>query len=316
MKKGNVLDQQLGCVKAWDWSPEMRDPSFAFETFDAEALMGRQVTSHMSRVLASKSDWKKLVALSTAFIFLWSMCITPVMAETIKLEGGSVEVNVQDNTTNWKVQGNPVWNVPEFNVAQGSIYNIAGLGTGSSLALLVNGGSASNIFGTMNLFNLDFILQNIAGINIGRSAMINLNSASLIASTLPLNLSATDFLARNYQFSGQGAFLSNAGHIIGTNANLVALVSNTIENTGTIEVPMGTVALAAGNTVQSVFQQTVSCRSASMRLRRISSALRTRSRIAVRSRPRAARLFLTPKPSTDFLKRRSTSPQEPMPRLW
>ncbi len=249
MKKGNVLDQQLGCVKAWDWSPEMRDPSFAFETFDAEALMGRQVTSHMSRVLASKSDWKKLVALSTAFIFLWSMCITPVMAETIKLEGGSVEVNVQDNTTNWKVQGNPVWNVPEFNVAQGSIYNIAGLGTGSSLALLVNGGSASNIFGTMNLFNLDFILQNIAGINIGRSAMINLNSASLIASTLPLNLSATDFLARNYQFSGQGAFLSNAGHIIGTNANLVALVSNTIENTGTIEVPMGTVALAAGNTV-------------------------------------------------------------------
>ena len=109
--------------------------------------------------------FKKLTALSTAFVFLWSMCITPVMAETIKVEGGSIDVNTKDNTTNWNVQGNPVWNVPEFNVPTGNIYNIAGLNHGSSLALLVNGGKASNIFGAMNLSNLDFILQNIAGIN-------------------------------------------------------------------------------------------------------------------------------------------------------
>jgi hypothetical protein len=177
------------------------------------------------------------------------MCITPVMAEKIDVQGGSIDVDVKDNTTNWNVTGNPVWNVPEFNVPQGNIYNIAGLNQGASLALLVNGGQASNIFGTMNLSNLDFILQNIAGINIGASAMINLNNASLIASTLPLNTSVTDFLARQYEFSGQGGFLTNDGKIVGNNADLVALVANAIENKGTIEVPMGTVALAAGDTV-------------------------------------------------------------------
>jgi filamentous hemagglutinin family protein len=193
--------------------------------------------------------YKKLIALATALIFTWSMCITPVMAETIKVEGGSIDVDVKDNATNWNVTGNPVWNVPEFNVPTGNIYNIAGLNQGASLALLVNGGSASNIFGTMNLSNLDFILQNIAGINIGASAMINLNNASLIASTLPLNTNVTDFLARQYEFSGQGGFLTNDGKIVGNNADLVALVANALENRGTIEVPMGTVALAAGNTV-------------------------------------------------------------------
>jgi hypothetical protein len=193
--------------------------------------------------------YKKLIALLTAFVFTWSMCITPVMAEKIDVQGGSIDVDVKDNTTNWNVTGNPVWNVPEFNVPQGNIYNIAGLNQGASLALLVNGGQASNIFGTMNLSNLDFILQNIAGINIGASAMINLNNASLIASTLPLNTNVTDFLARQYEFSGQGGFLTNDGKIVGNNADLVALVANAIENKGTIEVPMGTVALAAGDTV-------------------------------------------------------------------
>ncbi|MEI7751867.1 MAG: hypothetical protein WCJ71_07220, partial [Candidatus Omnitrophota bacterium] len=199
---------------------------------------------------------KKITALATAIVFAWSMCITPVMAETIKVDGGTIDVDVKDNTTNWNVSGNPVWNVPEFNVPTGNIYNIAGLNQNASLALLVNGGKASNIFGTMNLSNLDFILQNIAGINIGASAMINLNNASLIASTMALNTSASDFFARQYSFSGEGSlpagrqgFLTNDGKIVGNNADLVALISNAIENKGTIEVPMGTVALAAGNTV-------------------------------------------------------------------
>jgi len=199
--------------------------------------------------LRGRMGWRKATAAFTAFVFAWSMCVSPVMAETINLEGGSVEVNTQENTTNWNVTGNPVWNVPEFNVPQNNIYNISGLSQNASLALLVNGGQASNIFGTMNLSNLAFILQNIAGINIGSSAMINLNNASLLASTIPLNLNATDFFARQYAFSGEGGFLTNDGKIVGNNADLVALIANAIENKGTIEVPMGTVALAAGNTV-------------------------------------------------------------------
>ena len=221
-------------------------PSTYFSKYD---VLSTTYKEQGTWCLADKGFGKRITALLTAIVFVWSMCITPVMAETIKVEGGSIDVDVKDKTTNWNVTGNPVWNVPEFNVPQGNIYNIAGLNQNASLALLVNGGKASNIFGTMNLNNLDFILQNIAGINIGSTGLINLNNASLIASTMPLNLSLTNFLSHQYSFEGNTGFLMNEGRIVGNKGDLVALVANAIENKGTIEVPMGTVALAAGNTV-------------------------------------------------------------------
>jgi len=226
-------------LETGDWSAENSDWKY-FSKFDAPQSN-----------LRGWMGFKKLTALVTALVFAWTMICPIGFAETINLDGGTVDINVQDNVTNWNVSGNPIWNIPEFNVNQGSIYNIAGMGSGSSLALLVNGGQATNIFGGLNISNLDFILQNIAGINFGASAMVNLSNASLIASTLPLNLSATDFLSHDYQFGGEGAngFLSNAGQITGGQGDLVALVANAIENKGTIEVPMGTVALAAGKTV-------------------------------------------------------------------
>jgi len=200
--------------------------------------------------LAFQLLFKKTAALLTAFFFAGSLCSKPAMSEMINLEGGKVDINVQDNVTNIGVTGNPVWNVDHFNVAQGSIYNLTGLSSGASLAMLVGGGQVSNIFGTMNISNLAFILQNVYGINIGASGIVNLNQASLIASTLPLNLTATNFLTQQYSFGGgPGSLISNSGKIIGNNAELVALISNAIENKGTIEVPMGTVVLAAGKTV-------------------------------------------------------------------
>ena len=192
---------------------------------------------------------KRFVSLLTAFLFAFSMILSPVFAEVVTVDGGTIDINTQDNVTNWNVTGNPVWNVPEFNVAAGSTYNITGLGEGSSLALLVGGGSATNIFGTLNLSNLDFILQNIYGINIGASGLINVRNASFIGTTLPLNLDATNFLTHQYLFEGDQGLITNEGRIVGHDAALVALVANAIENRGTIDVPMGHVALAAGDMV-------------------------------------------------------------------
>jgi len=229
--------------KTWVASPQ---GAIAFLTAPIFSFFSKKV---MGTAPISKKMILKLISIGMTIIFAWSIVITPAMAETLKFEGGTVDVKVQDNVTNWDVTGNPVWNLPEFNVGQNSIYNIKGIGSGASLALLVNGGSASNVFGTMNLSNLAFILQNIAGINIGNTGAIHLNNASLIASTLPLNLKSTDFLTGDYQFSGEGKLLSNAGGITGGMGDVVALVANAIKNSGTIEVPMGTVALAAGKTV-------------------------------------------------------------------
>ena len=142
---------------------------------------------------------KKLLALSLAFSLLfWN--ITPyTFAETITTDGGTIDINTQDNVTTWNVTGNPVWNVPTFNLAEGNTLNMTGLTNGASLALLVNGGSSSNVFGTMNINNLAFILQNVYGINIGQTGLVNLSNASMIASTLPLNLNSTNFLTRDYK---------------------------------------------------------------------------------------------------------------------
>jgi len=177
------------------------------------------------------------------------MTIAPVSAEIVTVDGGTIDISADGTVTNWNVSGNPVWNVPEFNVAAGSTYNITGISDNSSLALLVGGGSATNIFGTMNLSNLDFILQNIYGINIGATGLVNVRDASFIATTLPLNLNASNFLTHQYLFEGEQGLITNDGRIQGHDAARVALVANAIDNKGAIDVPMGHVALAAGDVV-------------------------------------------------------------------
>ena len=192
---------------------------------------------------------RKLIRVSAAFLFLFFVMTCSAVAETVTVNGGTIDIETVDNVTNYNVSGNPVWNVPEFNIAESSIYNITGITDNASLAVLVGGDTASNIFGTLNLSNLDFILQNINGINIGSTGVVNVDNANFIASTLPLNLTNVDFLAHQYEFEGSSGFILNEGKIQGTDAELVALVANAIENRGTIEVPMGTVALAAGDLV-------------------------------------------------------------------
>ena len=192
---------------------------------------------------------KKQISLCILFLLIFFAAPFAVVAETVATDGGTIDIETVDNVTNYNVSGNPVWNVPEFNIAESSIYNITGITDNASLAVLVGGDTASNIFGTLNLSNLDFILQNINGINIGSTGVVNVDNANFIASTLPLNLTNVDFLAHQYEFEGSSGFILNEGKIQGTDAELVALVANAIENRGTIEVPMGTVALAAGDLV-------------------------------------------------------------------
>ncbi|MEI7751086.1 MAG: hypothetical protein WCJ71_03245, partial [Candidatus Omnitrophota bacterium] len=90
-----------------------------FASLRAVALMPGQFCSFFSSKVigtAPISKNRKWISVGIAVIFAWSMICPIGFAETINLEGGSVDVNTQDTTTNWNVSGNPVWNVPEFNV--------------------------------------------------------------------------------------------------------------------------------------------------------------------------------------------------------
>ena len=96
----------------------------------------------------------------------------------------------------------------------------------------------TSIFGTMNLSNLDFILQNVYGINIGATGLVNVTNANFIASTLPINLTSTNFGWVSgdsdysvYAYTGAGAgSVAGAGvgidsvRPVATSSSLIAVV--------------------------------------------------------------------------------------------
>lgn len=85
------------------------------------------------------------------------------------------------------------------------------------------------------------------GVIFGQGAQINV--AGLIVSSA--NISNTNFMNGNYQFDIPGnpnATISNAGHIVATEAGLTALVGPNVSNTGIIQATVGKVQLGSAET--------------------------------------------------------------------
>ncbi len=114
----------------------------------------------------------------------------------------------------------------------------------SSAALnRIVGSGASDISGLLNANGIIYLI-NPHGINIGPNA--NINAASFIASSL--NISNADFLSgrNNFFKAGGNAFILNRGNIIIRNGGYVCLLSQAVENRGTILANLGTVVMASG----------------------------------------------------------------------
>lgn len=110
----------------------------------------------------------------------------------------------------------------------------------------VNSAQASQIQGKVTA-NGRVFLVNPNGIIFGQGSQVNVGG--MVASTR--EISDANFLAGNYQFSGDSsATISNQGSI-STNADggYVALLGANVSNDGLINARLGTVALAAGNTM-------------------------------------------------------------------
>lgn len=109
----------------------------------------------------------------------------------------------------------------------------------------VVGPDPSSILGSLSA-NGKVFLVNPNGILFGAGASVNVGG--LVASTL--GISDTDFMASNYRFSGAGtATVVNEGAITAADSGYVALLGANVSNQGNIIAQLGTVALAAGNSM-------------------------------------------------------------------
>ncbi|WP_338846413.1 filamentous hemagglutinin N-terminal domain-containing protein [Massilia sp. W12] len=133
-----------------------------------------------------------------------------------------------------------------FNIARGEsvVFNQP---NAASVALnRVLSGNPSQIFGSLKA-NGSVFLVNSAGVYFAPGAAVN--TGSFVASTL--SLSNQDFLAGNYRFVNQGGAqgILNAGSINVQQGGYLSLIAPQINNSGVLNAPQGTLALAAGDRV-------------------------------------------------------------------
>lgn len=128
------------------------------------------------------------------------------------------------------------WN--SFSIGSGATVNFVQPGASSMALNRVTGQDPSQILGNLNA-NGQVFLINPNGVAIGTSGRVQ--TGAFVASTL--GITDSKFLAHDFNFTGSGGSITNAGEISGA---VVALIAPTVRNSGTIT---GDTALAAGTDV-------------------------------------------------------------------
>lgn len=138
-----------------------------------------------------------------------------------------------------------------FSVAPTEVVNINQPDANAALLNRVVGQDASQIQGQINA-NGQVYLVNPNGVVFSKTAQVDVGG--LIATTH--DISNADFINGNQHFTQNGATgaVENHGTINAKDGGVVALIGEQVINTGTINTPKGTTALAAGKTVDLDFQ--------------------------------------------------------------
>ena len=160
-----------------------------------------------------------------------------------KVVQGSATVSSSASTTTInQISQNTSINWDSFNIGVGQNVNFIQPNSSAIALNRVVGASPSSIFGNLNANGKVFLI-NPNGILFAPSASVNVGG--LVASTL--SLSDQNFLSGKYSFSGNGlGSVINQGAITASDGAYVALLGAQVNNTGTINAKLGSVALAAG----------------------------------------------------------------------
>jgi len=154
------------------------------------------------------------------------------------------------NTTITQTSQNASLNWKSFNVGAQESVNFV---QPSASAIAVNrilDTHGSQILGQLNA-NGQVYLINPNGILFGAGAQVNVGG--LVASTLDVKDADLGSAQRTFSGSGSGSVV-NQGSINAATGGYVALIGNTVSNQGSISVPKGSVAMAAGSAATLTFQ--------------------------------------------------------------
>ncbi|HEY4079199.1 MAG TPA: YDG domain-containing protein [Burkholderiaceae bacterium] len=143
---------------------------------------------------------------------------------------------------------NAILNWQSFSIGAGNSVKFVQPSSTSQVLNRVTGNDPSSIFGSLSSNGRVWLL-NPNGVLFGQGARIDV--ASLVTSTL--NISNSDWLAGRMSFSGGlGASVENQGEIRSASGGRVALIGDSVTNSGTITADGGQIILAAGKSVELV----------------------------------------------------------------
>ncbi|MBN9220462.1 MAG: filamentous hemagglutinin N-terminal domain-containing protein, partial [Mesorhizobium sp.] len=158
--------------------------------------------------------------------------------------GGVTISNLSASQLNIKQSTNSaIVNWQSFSIGSGATVNIDQPTSTSTMLNRVTGGTKSTIAGQLNA-NGQVFLVNPNGIAISKTGKVS--AAGFVGSSL--DISDDDFKAGKLKFQGKGASaaVSNEGAISIGRGGYAALIGGSVDNAGTISVPLGKVGLGSG----------------------------------------------------------------------
>ena len=186
-----------------------------------------------------------VTALALLFLqsnFLYAQNPDPnALPQGASIVNGTVTINASPNTMNVAASDKAIVNWNSYNIGQASTVNYIQPSSSAVILNRVIGVDPSSIYGKLNA-NGNVFIVNPNGIYFGAGSQVNVGG--LVASTL--GISNSDFIAGNYNFQGNSSYIINHGNIHIVNGGYVLLLSNAINNSGTIQAQLGHVLLASG----------------------------------------------------------------------
>ncbi len=180
---------------------------------------------------------------------LWLQASTP-LPTGLQVVQGQATVATQGALMTVKNSPGAILNWQSFTIAAGAGVHFQQANATSKVLNRVVGRDPSVLLGSLTS-NGQVWLLNPNGVLFGHSARVDV--AGLVASTL--RLPDSDFLTGRYRFSaaaGDAGVVRNEGALQTTFGGQVVLLGSRVENAGSVVAPGGSVALAAGRSVELV----------------------------------------------------------------
>jgi filamentous hemagglutinin family protein len=193
---------------------------------------------------------KLALASSSVLALVTSLAMSPAQAQTLPTGGGvaqgaaTIGAASGGHLTINQTTARAVVNWSSFSVGSGGVVTFNQPTSSSAILNRVAANASQSVIDGQISANGQVFLVNPNGVAISASGVVN-TTGGFVASSL--DIADSDFMASTLHFTGasSGAGVSNAGSITAGSGGFVALIGQSVANSGTITVPMGQIGLGA-----------------------------------------------------------------------